>query len=184
MNDPRKIIAVIGLAGAGKTEVIKHIIERTGWPKAYFGSVTFDEIARRGLAVNEANERLVREGLRAEFGLLIYAERVIDMIKRIDGTEPVLVESLYSWEEYLRFREEFGDAFKVIAAHASSEVRYSRLKDRPHRPLTAEEAWSRDRSQIENLHQAGPIAMADFLIVNEGTKEELMHAIDGVLKRL
>ncbi|KKU70706.1 MAG: hypothetical protein UX96_C0039G0001, partial [Candidatus Wolfebacteria bacterium GW2011_GWB1_47_243] len=45
MEGQRKIIAIIGLSGAGKTEVVEYIIERYGWPKVYFGEVTFDEMA-------------------------------------------------------------------------------------------------------------------------------------------
>lgn len=184
MNNQRKIIAVIGLPGSGKTEVIDHLIKMYGWPKVYFGAVTFDEMEKRGLEVNEANERLVREGLREEFGLLVYAERVIEKINALDGDGPVLVESLYSWEEYLRFKEEFGDVFMTVAVHASPEIRYARLANRPKRPLTAEEARGRDYAQIENLHQAGPIAMADIVIVNEGTLEDLIRSIDEVVRNV
>lgn len=184
MKTQRKVIAIIGLSGAGKSEVVDHIIDAYGCPKVYFGDVTFDEMKRRGLRVNEFNERMVREGLREEFGSLVYADRVIEKIRTLNGDGPVLVESLYSWEEYLRFRAEFGDAFVTIAVHASPAIRYDRLKNRPKRPLTIEEARSRDYSQIENLHQAGPIAMADFLVVNEGTKEELACLIDHALERL
>lgn len=181
----RKIIAVIGLAGAGKTEAIEYLMEMRGWPKVYFGEVTFDELRRRGMEKNEANERLVREGLRTELGPLIYAERMIEKVKALKGSASrILVESLYSWEESLRFDEEFGDAFIVIALHASPKVRYERLAIRLERPLTAKEAWERDKSQIENLHQAGPIAMADYLIVNEETREELRGNLDAVMRQI
>jgi dephospho-CoA kinase len=181
MQNQRKIVAPIGLSGAGKTEAIDHIVKTYGWPRVYFGDVTFDEMKVRGLEVNEANERMVREGLRAEFGQLVYAERVIAKITALEGNGPVAVESLYSWEEYLRFKEAFGDAFVVIAVHASPAVRYARLANRPKRPLTTQEAQSRDHSQIENLHQAGPIAMADHLIVNEGTKEAFIQRLDEII---
>jgi len=184
MEGQRKIIAIIGLSGAGKTEVVEYIIERYGWPKVYFGEVTFDEMARRGLAISEENERAVREGLRSEFGPLVYAERVIQKIEPIIDTPHVLVESLYSWEEFMRFRDVFGSAFLVVAVHASPAIRYARLAIRPKRPLTAAEAWSRDRSQIENLHQAGPIAMADFLIINEGEREDLLRKVDALVRNL
>lgn len=183
-TEQRRIVAVLGLPGAGKTEIIDYLIWHRNWPKVYFGEVTFDEMRRRGLESGETNERLVREELRKEFGPLVYAERVIAKIKALGGDGPVLVESLYSWEEYLRFKEEFGDAFRTVAVHASPEIRYARLATRPERPLTVEEAWSRDKSQIENLHQAGPIAMANYLIVNEGTRGELQRSLDEVMRRI
>ena len=35
------------------------------------------------------------------------------------------------------------------------------------RPLTGSEARTRDYAEIENLHKGGPIAIADYLIVND-----------------
>jgi dephospho-CoA kinase len=184
MQSHRKIVAIIGLPGAGKSEAVSHIVDRHGWPKVYFGEVTFDEMARQGLEINENNERLVREILREEFGPLVYAERVIEKIHALEGDGPVLVESLYSWEEYLRFKEEFGKAFVTIAICASPRIRYDRLASRQKRPLMADEAKSRDYAQIENLHQAGPIAMADYMVTNERTMLGLIVAIEEIVRDL
>ncbi len=178
------ILAVVGLPGAGKTEVMEYIIKKTSWPKVYFGEITFDEMKVRGLDVNEKNEREVREDLRAKFGLLVYAKRIIEKIKNISGAQSILVESLYSWEEYLEFKKEFGDSFKVLATYASPDTRIKRLTNRPIRPLKKEEVISRDYSQIENLHQAGPIARADFTVMNEGGKEDMYRQLDTILAEI
>ena len=99
------ILAVVGLFGSGKTEAVEYLMKKTGWPKVYFGDVTFDEMKRINLEINEANERKTRERLRAEFGQLIYAHRTIEKIKKLPDSANVLVESLYSWEEYLEFKK-------------------------------------------------------------------------------
>jgi dephospho-CoA kinase len=39
--------------------------------------------------------------------------------------------------------------------------------------LTVQEAAGRDKSEIENINKGGPIAIADFTIVNEASLEEL-----------
>ncbi|NTU66436.1 MAG: AAA family ATPase [Candidatus Moranbacteria bacterium] len=179
-----KIIAVIGLPGSGKSELISYLIEKYHWPKVYFGDVTFDEMKRRELPINEKNERMVREELREKYGKLHYADKVIEKIESLRGSEYVIVESLYMWEEYLRFKEEFGDDFVTIAVYASPKTRYNRLMNREYRPLTEEESKSRDYAQIGNLSQGGPIAMADYLVVNEGTKEELVEKTDKVIKNI
>jgi len=178
------ILAIVGLTGAGKTEVTEHIIKKTGWPKVYFGDVTFDEMKKEGLEVNEANERKTREGIRAKLGMGAYAILNLPKIKELFETSSVIVESLYSWEEYLEMKKEFGDSFKVLATFSSPETRIDRMISRPVRPLTKEEMISRDYSQIENLHQTGPIARADIMIVNEGTKEDLYKQIDEVIRKL
>ena len=176
------ILAVVGLVGAGKNEVVGHITKKTGWPNIYFGAITFEEMQRQNLETNEANERKTREGIREKFGMGAYAILNFQKIKDLFKKSSVTLESLYSWEEYLEMKKEFGEDFKVIAVYTSPEVRAKRVLNRQHRPLTEQEFLSRDYSQIENLHQAGPIARADFTILNEGTKEDLYVKVDEIIK--
>jgi dephospho-CoA kinase len=54
---------------------------------------------------------------------------------------------------------------------------------RPERPLTFQEAQERDITEIENVEKGGPIAFADYALLNDGTKEELLAEIDDLLAR-
>lgn len=180
----RKIIGIQGLPGAGKTEVINYLMEKHNWPKVYFGDVTFDEMKERNLEINEKNERFVREDLRSKFGRLHYANKVVEKIKKLDKNTNVLVESLYDWSEYLLFKKKFGDDFIMIAVYASPKTRYSRLAERKVRPLTPAEAESRDHAQIENIFQAGPIAMANYTVNNEETFDQLYFQIDKIIDQI
>jgi dephospho-CoA kinase len=184
MDRNKIILAVVGLPGAGKIEVTGYLLKKTGWPKVYFGQAVIDEVLRRGLSLNEANERLVREEFRAKDGMAAMAVANLPAVKKAFETSSVIIESLYSWEEYLKMKEQFGESFKAVAIFCSYETRAGRMQIRPARPLTATELDSRDKSQIENLHQAGPIARADWTIINEGSREELFAKIDEVLSNL
>lgn len=179
----KKIIAILGLPGAGKTEVIDYLMKKHNWPKVYFGDVTFDELKARGLEINEKNERTVREDLRAKYGRLHYASKVVEKIENLKN-ENILVESLYDWSEYLLFKKQFSDQFVTIAIYTSPKVRYERLGKRKVRPLTSEEAQSRDHAQIENIFQAGPIAMANYTVNNDGTFDELYKQIDDIIEKI
>jgi dephospho-CoA kinase len=148
-----KVAAIVGMTGSGKSEVAR-LFEESGFSRIRFGDITDEEVKKRGLVLNEANERRVRELLR-------------------DG--------LYSWEEYLLLKEHYGVDFYVIAVWASPQTRYARLSARPVRPLTAGEAASRDRAEIENLNKGGPIAIADFTIINESTREDLRKPVQAVI---
>jgi dephospho-CoA kinase len=105
----------------------------------------------------------------------------IEKIKKLKNSQSILVESLYSWAEYLEFKKLFGDDFLVVAVYSSPSDRYKRLAGRKFRPLTLVEAQSRDYSQIENLAQAGPIAMADYGLLNSGSLKNLYSQLDKII---
>ena len=171
------------MAGSGKTEVCNYL-NKKGYPKIYFGDITFEQLAKRNLAVSEKNEWKVREELRKKYGMAAYAVLNLPKIKKSNKQKVVLLESLYSWEEYEVIKKEFGDKFKVLAVHAAPETRYARLKKRPKRPLTKKEAQGRDKAQVENSHIAGPISMADYVIINEGNKKSLFKETEKALRVL
>jgi dephospho-CoA kinase len=167
-----KIIAVIGMCGSGKSEAVKFFVE-SGYKRVYFGEVVMNEMKRLGLEVNEANERATRENLRKEFGMGAMAVKSLPIIKEFMKNSNVVIESLYSWEEFKILKNEFGEAFKLLNIYTTKDLRYERLLKRPFRPLTNEESKSRDISEIEKLDKGGPIAYADFLIMNDGTLDEM-----------
>ena len=72
----------------------------------------------------------------------------------------------------------------VLAITTNSSVRYQRLAEREFRPLTAEQARSRDISEIENLEKGGPISIADYYIDNNGSVEALKAQFEKFIEWL
>lgn len=184
-NQPKRIIAIVGMAGSGKSEVIDYLQNKYRWPNIYFGDVIFEEMKNEGLEENQNNERITREKLRVEEGMGVCATRSIGKIKQAqEGSNVVLIESLYSWDEYKILKREFGDILKVVAIYSSSALRFSRLQNRPIRPLrTFEEFEKRDWTEIENTAKGGPIAVSDYTVLNSSTLEELRRQVDKVIER-
>ncbi|MFA6393347.1 MAG: AAA family ATPase [Patescibacteria group bacterium] len=183
---PKKIYAVVGMAGSGKSEVINYLIKKYCWPKIYFGEITFDEMKKRSLKLNYANERITREDLRKKGGMGCYAKLSLPKIKKaLLKSNVVLIESLYSWSEYKILKNKFKDAFKIIAVHASPDIRFKRLAKRKNwRPIKDAKTFkTRDWTEIENIEKGGPIAVADYMIVNEGTRKSLHDCIDKIIKK-
>ncbi len=163
----KEIIAVVGLCGAGKSVVCEYI-EQKGYQKVYFGGFTMEELKRRGLEINPENEKWVREDLRNIHGMAAYAvlaEPAISAILRQSGN--VLIDGLYSFSEYKFLKEKYGEQLHVVAVFAPPKLRYKRLTERVHRPLSEVEARSRDYAEIDNIEKGGPIAMADVTLVND-----------------
>ncbi len=184
-NQPKRIIAIVGMAGSGKSEMIDYLQNKYRWPNIYFGDVIFEEMKNEELEVTPDNERLTRERLRSEEGMGVCALRSLDKIKHAqEGNNVVLIESLYSWDEYKILRREFGDLLRVIAVYSSPALRFSRLQNRPIRPLkTFEEFEKRDWTEIENTAKGGPIAVADYTITNSSTIEEMKKQVDRAVER-
>ena len=178
-----KVVSVVGMAGSGKSEVAK-IFENSGFAKVRFGDITDSEISKRGLELNERNERHVRQQLREEHGMAAYAKLSLPTIDSLLKSTDVIVDGLYSWEEYILLKSRYDDNFTVIAVWASPNTRYQRLTKRLIRPLTVEEAIGRDTAEIEAINKGGPIAMADFTIINESSLEALERETKRVLVSL
>jgi len=178
-----KVVSIVGMAGSGKSEVAR-VFERNGFKRIRFGDITDEEIKKRGLELNEENERNVRQQLRKEHGMAAYAKLNLPKIDAMLKSSDVVVDGLYSWEEYTLLKSRYGDDFHVVAIWASPGTRYNRLSKRKVRPLTKEEAKSRDVAELENINKGGPIAMADFTIINETSLEDLEKETEKVLAEL
>jgi len=110
-----------------------------------------------------------------------YAIKIEPRIKEALTKNPtVVLDGLYSWEEYLYLQPKFPQ-LKLLAIYARPEVRYQRLSIRSVRQLTPEQARARDTAEIEAVHKAGPIAIADFLIDNNGSLDQLHRQLDSLL---
>lgn len=169
-----KAVAVVGMCGSGKS-VLCGYFKSLGWDEVYFGGVTVSQLKKKGIEVNETNERKMREGLRAELGkgafAIILKEEICDKLTRGN----IVLDGLYSWSEYKILKDLLGDDLIILAVVTNSQIRKNRLKNRAVRPLTADQAESRDVAEIENSEKGGPIAKADYYVINNGTEQQL-HA--------
>ena len=167
-----KIVAVVGMCGSGKS-VITDLLIQDGFQRVYFGDVTFDEMKRRGLELNWDNEKMIREEFRATGDMGIYAKLNAPKIAELYKNGNVVVESLYSWSEYKYLKEIYKDNFILLSLVTNASVREERLAVREYRGMTKQDVHIRDYSEIENLEKGGPIARADYYLLNNGSMEEL-----------
>lgn len=179
-----RALALVGMPGAGKSLCARHL-EAKGYFQYRFGSIIVDEVARRGQALTPDNERIVREEFRANEGMDAIARRALPILKQaLERQNCIVIDGLYSWSEYKTLRSDLSGDMVVIAVVSERGLRYSRLAERLERPLTSAEAERRDYQEIENLEKGGPIALADFTLLNNGASDELLAALDGLIERL
>lgn len=178
-----KVVALVGMAGSGKSEVARQF-EKAGYIRIRFGDITDEEVKKRGLPLNEVNERQVREQLRKEHGMAAYARLNLPRIDETLQKSNVVVDGLYSWEEFVLLKDYYGEKLVLVAVCSSPKTRHSRLAVRRVRPLTQKEAAERDKSEIENINKGGPIALADFTVINESSLQDLKEQTQRIIERL
>ena len=177
----KHLIALVGMPGSGKSEA-GNFFKESSIPVLRFGDLTEEALKEKNVPITEENERTIRENLRKEFGMAAFAIKMQPKIETaLERNAIVVLDGMYSWEEYVYLKERF-PFLQVLCIYASPSLRYERLLQRVERSLTHHEAVSRDYAEITNLNKGGPIAMADYLIKNEGTQEELHKELEAFVK--
>jgi len=185
MSSNKKIIALVGMPGSGKSTVLKTLVNDYRFPSIYFGKITMEEMEKRNLAKNQENEKLVRQELRENYGMAAYAQLSLPKIKTfLEQGDVVLIDGLYSWSEYILLKKANFGQVVLVSVIASRPTRYQRLAIRKHRPLSATEAEKRDFAEIEKLDKGGPIALCDYYITNDLGQEELKKSVHQLAQQL
>ncbi len=178
-----RLIAVVGMSGSGKS-VVTEYLESVGWKKLYFGGITYKLMAEQGIERDLAgkNEKAFREQLRKDHGPECYAKFLEPEIREEIEKGDVVLDGLYSWHEYKYLIERFPN-LKLLAVVVDKNLRYERVAIRPERPFDEEAIRYRDLSEIENLFKGGPIAFADYYILNNGTIEDEVDRLKEILEK-
>jgi dephospho-CoA kinase len=172
------------MPGSGKSLCAAHL-EARGFFQFRFGGIVVAEVARRGWPLTPGNERIVREEFRASDGMAAIALRALPVLRAALSERPgIIIDGLYSWSEYKLLQRELDGEIVVVAVVAERALRYARLTNRAERPLTADEARQRDWQEIEQLEKGGPIAIADYTLLNDGKPETLLAELDALTERL
>lgn len=180
-----KIIAVVGMSGSGKSVAVDFLTDK-GYPKVYFGGMIYKEMEKRGIERTPESEKEFREMIRETEGKDWVVRQVISEVKDLlaAGQKRIVLDGVYSWTEYKTLKHEFPGMLTFLAVVVPKKLRYKRVAVRPSRPFNTEEIMERDRSEIENLEKGGPIAAADYYVLNDGTVEQMTDKIDEILKEI
>ena len=183
-----RVIGTVGLPGSGKGEAAAVARER-GVPVVTMGDVIREACRDRGLDPAEHHGEVAR-ALRAEDGPAAIAERSLPMIEAaLDDSDAVLVDGLRSDVELDRFRDAFGDAFRLVSVEAPFETRADRLLDRARDDTDLDRESLREREERELGFGMGEVMdRADIVIENTDTldayRERIRAILDGNLDRV
>ncbi|MBQ3352722.1 dephospho-CoA kinase [Candidatus Saccharibacteria bacterium] len=173
------------MSGSGKSVAVDYLTSK-GYPKVYFGGMIYKEMAKRGVERTPDSERDFREMIRETEGKDWVVRQVIDEVHDLmkAGQKRIILDGVYSWTEYKTLKHEFPGMLTFIAIVVTKKLRYKRVAARPDRPFNAEEIRERDRSEIENLEKGGPIAAADYYVLNDGTVVDMEKNLQKILDEI
>lgn len=176
-----KIIALVGLAGSGKSSAIDYFTKK-GIPKIYFGGIIYKAMEEAGIEPTWDNQQKFREDIRAREGKDFVVRRVIKSIHDLTeaGQKIIVLDGLYTWSEYKILKHEFPGQMSVVAIVTPKHLRYQRMIKRPERPMQPREVDQRDWSEIENLEKGGPIAIADYFVINDSDLDDLYAKLEAI----
>ncbi|MGD0203457.1 MAG: AAA family ATPase [Candidatus Bathyarchaeia archaeon] len=176
------VVGLAGMPGSGKSLVVETARE-LGYAIVVMGDVIREETVKRGLDLTPHNVGKVMLQLRADGGVTVVAQKCIPKIEEQASTK-VLVDGLRSLYEVEAFKAHFAK-FSLVAVHASPETRFSRLFNR--RRSDDPSGWEvfRDRDMRElSVGVGNVIAMAEQMIVNDNSVEEIKPKVAETLRRI
>ena len=177
----QKLILITGMSGSGKT-TLADMFRDDGYRIVTMGDVIRGVAEERGVEPTPEALGSIAKEIRREGGDAAVADKCVEMLGRMDDPV-VVVDGVRSLSEVDAFRESFDTS--LVAIHASPGERYRRLKERGRSDDPDEFSPFRERDLRELGFSLGwAVALADYMIVNEGTLEELGDKYRSLIGRL
>ena len=183
------IIGITGTLGAGKGTIVDYLVKNKGF--VHFSAredVINKEIEKRGLPITRDNMVLVANDLRKNYGSSYVIEELFKMAQNSDKN--CILESIRTVGEIESLKKK--GRFFLFAVDALQKTRYNRIKERKNAQsddVSFEKFIEQEETEMksddpnkQNLSKC--ISMADYVLDNNESFEELYKQIDKILEKL
>jgi dephospho-CoA kinase len=180
MNADKLVIGLTGMPGSGKSLVVK-AAQELGYDVVTMGDVVREETAKHGLEPTPANVGKVMLELRKTNGDRVIAEKCIPKIEE-KQSKRIIIDGLRSYIEADTFQNLLAN-FVLVTVHSPPQIRFQRLstRGRSDDPKTYEVFHERDMREL-GVGIGYAIALAEYVIVNDGSKEVLNARVVETLR--
>lgn len=185
-----KVIGLTGSIGSGK-EVVKDILmKRFNCWYVHLSSMVKGELEKKRSGYDRKMMQDLGNELRKKYGAHILAKIAVDYMQR--DKEMLIVDGIRNPGEIEYLRKKFGKDFVLIAVDAPQQLRFERIakRARPTDPKALEEFVvldERDQGKGEPDYGQQTVKcseQADFVIVNNGTAEEMENKVNEIIQKI
>lgn len=179
MKNKSRLIGLTGTNCAGKGEAAA-FFKKKRYACFSLSDMIREELEKRGQPVSRNNLIKMGNDLRERFGADILARRILEKV----GSKAV-IDSIRNPKEVERLRRERG--FILLAIEAPAELRYQRAqtRGRDESASTFEEFAAKEKEEMNGMETGQQLKacleMADIVIVNDGTLENLHNKLEALL---
>lgn len=177
------IIGITGTIGAGKGTIVE-FLENRGFVHYSVRAFITAELVQRGIEVNRDNMVIVANEMRAKNSPSYIIEQLY--LQAEQSNKNCIIESIRTIGEVEQLRK-FNN-FCLFAVDAKPEIRYERILSRNSETdqISYEVFLDNEKREMtsddmnkQNLSKC--ISMANYIIENNGTKEELNIKVEEIL---
>jgi len=182
MTSKKLLVGLAGMAGSGKSIAVKTATQN-GYDVIVMGDEVREEAKRRNLAPTPENLGKIMLELRRLEGDSVIARRCIPKIDKVND-QKIIIDGIRSLSEAEEFKTIF-PRFSLIAVHSSPETRFKRINNRKRSddPQDWHTFHERDLRELR-IGLGNVIAMAEYIIVNEGTRGSVKAQARRILKKV
>jgi len=180
------ILGLIGTIGSGKDFAAEYLVEKHGFKSMSMGDLVREETINQGLEPTRSNLQSVSKSFTDKNGPHYWSNKVCDKILKL-GWEKVIINGVRRVQELETYREKFGSNFNLVLIDADPKIRFNRLKSRARVgfPNTWGKFAKHEKAELELYGTfEDTIKLAEFVVKNESSPEELHKNIDNVLNKL
>jgi dephospho-CoA kinase len=180
-----RVLGFTGMPGSGKSEAME-VAKARGHPVVRMGDLIWEEVDRRGLPRDAKHVGQVANGMRESHGKDVWAIRTVERVRReAKGHAIVLIDGIRNFEEVDTLRRELGHDFVLVAIHTDPDHRFQRLVSRGRADDSKDPAVLKARDEREmGWGIARTIALADEMLVNDGSLQQFRARVAALLDRL